>query len=160
MWSRQEQGVTLVETVVAVVILSIAVGGLLLALQTAVRGSSDPLVRKQMLAIAEGMLEEVLLQPYSATYPPVNPSPSLLPCSSAASRAGFATVAHYQNYATSGICNLDGSAVSGLDKYQLRVTLTPTTLSVGGFSLAAVKVTVTVTHGGESLSVSGWKGGS
>lgn len=159
MSSKREQGVTLVETVVAVLILSVAVGGLLLALQTAVRASSDPLVRKQMLAIAEGMLEEVLLHPYSA-YSPANPSSPPLSCGSAASRAAFATIGDYQNYATNGICDLYGNAVAPLAGYQLRVALTPATLGGSGFSLTAVKVTVTVTHGGESLSLSGWKGES
>lgn len=56
---------TLIELIMFIVIVSVGVAGILVVLNTAVRGSADPLIRKQMLSIAESLLEEVELQPFS-----------------------------------------------------------------------------------------------
>jgi MSHA pilin protein MshD len=62
---RHARGVTLVELIVFIVIVSTAVAGVLTALDLANRSSTDPMIQKQALAIAEAMLEEVQLQPYT-----------------------------------------------------------------------------------------------
>jgi MSHA pilin protein MshD len=58
-------GTTLIELVVFIVVVSAAVAGVLLALNNATRGSADPMIRKQALAIAEALLEEVTLMPFT-----------------------------------------------------------------------------------------------
>jgi MSHA pilin protein MshD len=60
-----QAGTTLVELVVFIVVVSAAVAGVLLALNSATRGSADPMIRKQALAIAEALLEEVELMPFT-----------------------------------------------------------------------------------------------
>jgi MSHA pilin protein MshD len=52
--------------IVAIVILGVGLAGVLTAFSTTVKSSADPMLNKQMLAIAEGMLEEILLKPYAA----------------------------------------------------------------------------------------------
>lgn len=62
---NREHGVSLVELIVFIVIVSVAVAGVLLALTVSTRASADPLITKQALAIAEAMLEEVQLMPFT-----------------------------------------------------------------------------------------------
>jgi MSHA pilin protein MshD len=56
---RQQRGLTLVELVIFIVIIGIAVAGVLSVMTYTGRNSADPQLRKQALAIAEGLLEEV-----------------------------------------------------------------------------------------------------
>ena len=69
-----QRGLTLIELVVFIVIVSVALAGVLTVLDITVKGSADPMIRKQMLSIAEALLEEVELQqfdycdPNDATY--------------------------------------------------------------------------------------------
>src|SRR5262245_66021056 len=60
---RNSRGVSLVELIVFVVVVSVGVAGVLLALNMSTRASADPLVQKQALAVAEAILEEVQLRP-------------------------------------------------------------------------------------------------
>ncbi|MCC7546777.1 MAG: type II secretion system protein [Burkholderiales bacterium] len=61
----RERGLTLIEMIVFILVVSIALTAVLLAMNRTTSRSSDPLVRKQALAIAEGLLEEVQLMPYT-----------------------------------------------------------------------------------------------
>ena len=58
---RRQRGVTLVEVVLFIVIVSVAAVGILGVMNLTTQRSADPQLRKQALAIAEGMLEEIEL---------------------------------------------------------------------------------------------------
>src|SRR2546423_1090375 len=62
---RLERGATLLELIVFIVVVSTAVIGVLAALDLSNRSSTDPMIQKQALAIAEALLEEVQLQPFT-----------------------------------------------------------------------------------------------
>ena len=62
---RAEDGISLIELIVFIVIVGIAVAGVVGALSMATRASADPMIQKQALAIAEALLEEVQLQPFT-----------------------------------------------------------------------------------------------
>ena len=62
---RAEHGISLVELIVFIVIVGIAAAGVVGALNMATRASTDPMIQKQALAIAEALLEEVQLQPFT-----------------------------------------------------------------------------------------------
>jgi MSHA pilin protein MshD len=66
---KQQLGVTLVELVVFMVIVSVALAGVLKVLEITNKGSADPLVRKQALSIAESLLLEVEQQPFTLCDP-------------------------------------------------------------------------------------------
>lgn len=57
--SFHQQGFTLIETIVFLLVVGIGIVGLLSAIGTAVRHSADPLPQKQALAIAEALMEEI-----------------------------------------------------------------------------------------------------
>ncbi len=158
--NSRQAGFTLTEMVLAIVIIGIGLAGLLTAFNTTVRASGDPIVHKQMLAIAEEHLEEILLKPFAITG--TAPSNTLVGCGTAgAVRAAFDDVRDYAGYATTGICNIDGDAVAGLGSYNLAVAVASTaSLSDGSTAVAGgntIKVTVTVTQGSETLSLIGWR---
>jgi MSHA pilin protein MshD len=56
---------TLIELIVFIVIVSVALAGVLTVLNVTTKSSADPMIRKQMLAIAEALLEEVQAQSFT-----------------------------------------------------------------------------------------------
>jgi MSHA pilin protein MshD len=60
---------TLIELIIAIMILSIGVGGVLVVYNSTTRSSADPLIQKQTLAIAEGLMEEIQRMPFAPTAP-------------------------------------------------------------------------------------------
>jgi MSHA pilin protein MshD len=67
--TKNQLGVTLVELVVFMVIVSVALVGVLKVLDITNKGSADPLIRKQALSIAESLLLEVEQQPFTLCDP-------------------------------------------------------------------------------------------
>lgn len=155
MCNKLQTGFTLIEMVIAIVIIGVGLAGLLMAFNVNVKSSADPMINKQMLAVAETMLEEVLLKPFVPLgVAPVN---GVVTCSVAASRLAFDDVADYNNYQTNGICDIEGGAVAGLGAYGLRITVAADA-GFGGLASAAVKkITVVVTQGGQSMTLIGWR---
>ena len=62
---NNQRGISLVELIMFIVIVSVALAGILLVMNTVTKGSADPLIHKQALAIAESLLEEVELMPFT-----------------------------------------------------------------------------------------------
>lgn len=60
-----QRGVSLIELIIFIVIISTAVIGILAVMNLTSTHSADPLIRKQALAIAESLLEEVELMPFT-----------------------------------------------------------------------------------------------
>ena len=63
--SALQRGISLVELIMFIVIVSVALAGIMLVMNVTTKGSADPLVHKQALAIAESLLEEVELMPFT-----------------------------------------------------------------------------------------------
>ncbi len=63
--STLQRGISLIELIMFIVIISVALTGVLLVMSIVTRSSADPLVHKQALAIAESLLEEVELMPFT-----------------------------------------------------------------------------------------------
>lgn len=60
-----QKGISLIELIMFILIVSIALVALLRVMNVTSKSSSDPLIHKQALAIAESMLEEVELMPFT-----------------------------------------------------------------------------------------------
>lgn len=160
MFNRRPRGFTLVEMIIAMVIIGVGLAGVLTAFDTTVRSSADPMIRKQMLAVAEEMMEEILLKPYAVTG--TAPSNALAACGDAgAVRKAFDDVSDYHGYQTTGVCDIDGDVVPGLADYNVSVTVVANAavaVDLTGLPIGAVRtITVTVTRGGEALSLVGWR---
>jgi MSHA pilin protein MshD len=62
---RKSRGLSLIELIMFIVIVGAAVAGIIGMISLTTQSSADPMVRKQALSIAEAMLEEVRLQPFT-----------------------------------------------------------------------------------------------
>ena len=69
---RRQRGVTLIELIVFIVIVSVGLAGVLTVFNVVVRNSADPLVTKQALAVADALLEEILLKDFCDPTPRVD----------------------------------------------------------------------------------------
>ncbi len=172
-----QYGVTLIELIVTIVVIGVSVAGILLALNMTVRASADPLVEKQALAIAEAFLEEVQLMPF--TYcDPDDPNAATATSSAACSpgmsedtlplgpEAGeargsatspFDNVSDYNGYSSSGIRDITGDAIPGLDAYRVDVTVAQQ--AVAPIPAAdSLLITITVTGPGRTtVSLDGYR---
>jgi MSHA pilin protein MshD len=135
------RGFTLVEMVIAIVIIGVGLTGVLLAFQTTTRHSADPLINRQMLSLAEGLLEEALSKPYT---PQVGTS-------TGCARDGFNDVDDFNGYAANAACAVNATP-SG---YALSVSVQAQTVA----GVAMKRVIVAVSFGSESLVLSGWRSG-
>lgn len=155
MFNRRMAGVTLVELIIAIVIIGAALGGLVAAFTRANLASADPVITQQMLAIGESMLEEVLLKPFDVTADEV----------AEPARAQFNDVRDYDRlddadpgYASSGIRDIDGEPIAGLEAYGVSVRVESNGVALTGVPAGnALRVTVTVSHGERRLSLTGWR---
>jgi MSHA pilin protein MshD len=147
---RRAAGFTLPELILLIIVLSIGITGILIAYNQSVRGSGDPMVRKQVIAVAESMMEEIQLMPFS------NPTGGFAgTCATAtqANRAKFDDVGDYNCFPSAGgppvtgITTIDGTVIPELAAYRVSVTITPNA-SLGTITAAsgnAKLITVTVT---------------
>ena len=154
MTKLRHQGFTLIELIIFIVVVSAGLAGILSVMNTVVKSSADPMVRKQSIAIAESLLEEILLKSYCdpdsgdfTTRPPTC-SASRIAADQEASRAGYDDVDDYNGYTTtSGIVDLTGAG-TGLANYNIsavRVALATPAENANLNAIAAKIVTVSVT---------------
>ena len=130
------RGFTLVELIVSMVVVSIALGGVLMVMNYTTAHSADPMLQHQAVAIAESYLEEVLLHAYSD--PDGTSGESL--------RSLFDDLGDY------GARDQSGNAISGLDAYTVLVDIADVTLN----GVACKKATVRVSHPADvDLTLSG-----
>jgi MSHA pilin protein MshD len=164
---RHALGATLIELVAFITMISIAVAGVLLSYNFSARDSADPIVKKQALAIAESMLEEIQQMPFTfcdPDDPAASTATSTASCATIEAigpEAGetrysatlpFDNVNDYHGYATAsevptGIKDMTGLAITGLSSYDVSVTVAQTAMSLVP-ATEALLITVTVTAPG------------
>ena len=166
---QYKKGFTLIELVIFIVIVSVALAGVLTVLNITAKSSADPMIRKQALAIAEALLEEVMLQPYTYCDPDdaiaaTATSDSVIDCTSetpilpepgesrTSSTPPFDNVNDYNNLITT--TNIAGG---GAAKYTANVTVTSETLNSAPDDVPALLITVSVNSGSETISLQGYR---
>ena len=144
--SHLQSGVTLVELILSMVIISIALTGVLTVMNQTVSHSADPMIQHQAMAIAESYLEEILVQAYDN-----NPTAGY----SGTDRSQFDDVDDYNGLSDTGVHDHLGNVVATLAIYNVSVLVSnPITLTGG---VLAKKVTVSVSGAGTSLNLVGYR---
>ncbi len=164
----RSRGFSLVELVLFIAILGIAVAGVLIAYDFSARDSADPIVKKQALAIAESLLEEIQQMPFTycdtddanvstATGAFVGAGGCATTVEAMGSEAGetrysattpFDNVNDYHGFSMNPIRDIGNNLIVGLALYTVDVTITPLALSP-----VVVTPTAPVVAAGESLLI-------
>ena len=136
-----QSGASLIELIMFIVIVSVALAGILLVMNITSKNSADPLIRKQALAVAYSLLEEVELQDFSSA------SAVIAPVTLSNRNSASHIVSDYNNFVMpSGIIAVNGDSVTGLEKYSASVAVVPEASAWNGIAAgSAVQITVTVT---------------
>lgn len=171
---RRQAGVTLVELVMFIVIVSVALAGIIGVISFTTGNSADPLRRKQALMLAEALLEEVRLAAFTVCDPRSDnvfeaqastecaipeafgnegPAPFLRPFDNVNDYvAAAATPAAPFNDAAGALTDVLGRPL-GLDGYAATVTITPEPLgdiaAGAGADSDVLRIRVTVTFDGD-----------
>lgn len=174
---RGQRGLSLVELVLFIIIVGVGVAGLLLVFNVTTKASADPLIQKQMLAIAEALMEEVQVKPFTycdpddaqattATSATVGPTG----CQATVEASGpegetrvnattpFDNVNDYNGFSMSpGISDITGAPITGLGAYSATIAVADSAL--GGIAAAeSLLITVTVTGpGSDSLVLQSYR---
>ena len=171
---RRQQGISLVELIMFIIIVSIGVAALLAVFTTTVRKSADPVIQKQMLAIAESLLEEVEAKPFTYCDPidaNATTATSAAGCATTAEAMGpeagesrtsttqpFDNVNDYgPSLTVSPITDVTGAAVAGLGAYSATIAVSAVALGTVP-ATDSLQITVTVTGpGNNSLVLQGYR---
>ena len=124
---HKQLGVTLVELLVSIVIVSIAASGVLGVLSMTTAASADPMIRHQAAAIAEAYLEEIMLKPV------IDPDGA----------DGDA----YDGMVDVGARDQFGTPIAGLGNYGVGVSVSPSSALPSVPAADALRVDVVVSHG-------------
>ena len=144
----KQAGVTLVELLVSIVIVSIAASGVLGVLSMTTAASADPMIRHQAAAIAEAYLEEIMLKPIT------DPDGT----DGEAARAGFDDLDDYNGLSDSGARDQFGVAIAGLANYNVAVSVVPSSALPSIPAADALRVDVVVTRGSDvNFVLSGYR---
>ena len=176
---RRAPGLTLIELLMFIVVVGIALAAMLRVFITATSASADPMIRRQQLAIAESLLREVQLMPFTWCDPDdANVEPATSAVVSAAGCAAlvestgpesgetrygpttyFDNVNDYNGFTMAGIRDLNNAAVAGLTGYTASVAVAAATLdTLTAASGDALKITITVSGpDSSSLVLQGWR---
>ena len=181
---RGQRGLTLIELVIFIVVVSVGLAGILSVLNLTVMHSADPMARKQAIAAAEALMEEVALQPFTYCEPSdahlttaaPNITPAVDTCTTTPSAAGksrysdprYNNVNNYAGFAmpggvcAAGICDVNNVS-SYLAGYTASVAVTNAGTAFNGINGtgyrddAVQKIVVTVTGQGQSIALTSYR---
>jgi MSHA pilin protein MshD len=157
MTKPRQRGFTLIELIIFIVVVSAGLAGILSVMNTVVKSSADPMVRKQAMVLAESILEEIMLKEYcdpnTATLAP--PAYPVCPVGRVLAdqeslRAEYDDVDDYNGKTQTVFLDWP----SNLPTYSVLITVgTPTPLN----GVDMKQVTVAITGGGNTISLTGYR---
>jgi len=125
----KQQGVTLVELVISIVIISIAMVAMMSSFSLSMSHSADPLWHNKTLKLGQLYLDEILAKKYDELSPigglPIVTSPSCsgLGAEGAETRATFDDVDDYHGITNSVPTSLTATLDSSYDDYRISITV-------------------------------------
>ncbi len=150
----RQRGLTLIELIIFIVIITVGVAGILSVMNITTRASADPMVRKQSMAFAEAVLEEVLSKDATATLPEAD----MVNCSNRQLYVGVADYACFDGVPATAVirgnATLGSAANAALAGLSAIVTV-GAPAAVNGVMMR--QVTVTVTGGTENITITGFR---
>lgn len=181
-----QRGLSLIELVIFIAIVGASLAGVLAVYNNAIKGSADPMLRKQAVAVAESLLHEVLMQPFSwcdpqdaandADPPPASGAACTGGSANSQDKGGAAlgkqpatesrgsatdpldNVADYHGQAIGpGITAVDGTPIGALSDFAASVTVQRDGTRFGLADDAVLRVDVLVTGRGQSITLTGWR---
>ncbi len=172
----RQSGLSLVEVVIFIVIVSVGVVGLLGVMNATTNDSVDPMSRKQAIAVAESLLEEIMQQPFTdcdpeafdaetatcATLEAMGPETiSGVTQDRYSATNPFNNVNDYNGFSMpAGIYSITNSAtpITGLANFSASVEVVAAGADVGLATAGdALKITVTVVSPMELIKVTGYR---
>jgi MSHA pilin protein MshD len=170
---RRSKGISLIELVIFIVIVSVALAGILSVMNVTNRASADPMLRKQALAIAESLLEEIELQPFTycdPSDPATETATSSAMCTTPQGivpTAGetryvapqFNNVGDYGGFTMTPIRDINNTAIPGLAGYTATVTITQvgSTLTPALPNTDVLQIDVRVQSGTTDITLTGYR---
>ena len=106
---------SLVELVVAIVVVAITLTGTMLIVDTTTRRSADPMLERQATSIAESYLEEILQKAY------LDPDEGTLCPAPEPTRPLYDNVCDYDGLDEIGARDQNGTRVTGLEAYHVEI---------------------------------------
>jgi len=160
--SSAQQGISLVEAVIFTVVLGIGIAGMAVLYNQLTLASVDPLIRKQALAIANSLMEEIQLRPftfcdpddpqvYTAAVPTDCAIQELIGAEGGETRYADPRFDNVNDYAAlppmTGILDINNNSIPGLGAYSATVNIATAggDFPAGVPADAALLITVTVT---------------
>nr|WP_315489440.1 prepilin-type N-terminal cleavage/methylation domain-containing protein [uncultured Rhodoferax sp.] len=136
---RQHRGFTLIEVIIFIVVVGAGLAGILAVSTTTVKDSAEPMVRKQAMALADSILEEILQKEF------LDPDGT----SGETTRATMDDVADYNGKDKTLFTDWPAT----LSSYTVSIGVTDTTLG----AVPAKRVVVTVTGGTNTIVMTGYR---
>jgi len=147
----KQSGLSLIELVIFIMVVSIGVVGILSVMNVTTQHSADPMVRKQAIAIAESLLEEILVKDFT--------DPDGVTATEA-SRDLYDDVDDYSGFSVSPVKDINGAVLQNGAGSNLNFTATATVTPQAFDVVASANsklITVTVSGSGETVSLSAYK---
>lgn len=149
---RHQSGVSMLELIMFIIIIGIAVAGVMKVMTMSNQNSVDPQLRAQALAIADGLLEEVMLARFTYCDPQdqaADTATSTADCSTMLENVGpeSGNTRPYDNvndYVSAfgveqaiAISDVNGVLVNDMAPYSAFLTITPEPLGVGATAISS-----------------------
>jgi len=174
----EQAGLSLIELIMFIVIVGLGLAGILTVLNLTAQKSADPQLRKQMLAAAESLIEEVQLKSFTYCDPD---DPNAVGAASAAgctggaggandesrlplgpevgeSRSTFDNVSDYNGATISPLSDLNGNTLTGLAGYSATIVVAQQQVEASIPLADSLQITVTVSApGGDSIVLTSYR---
>lgn len=171
----KQGGISLVELIMFIVIVSLGIVGILSVMNVTTKASADPMLRKQAVAIAESLLEEIELQAFTFCDPD---DANALTATVAGLVAGgcatlvqglgvvdesryadprFDNVGDYHGFSMTGIRDIQNTLVAGLGGFTATVNMVQDGATFGVAAAEVLRIDVKVVSGPTDITLTGYR---